>query len=185
MAQPLSAACSHITLGIFRSSFNSGLCSQTISLFDLLQNLCHQAEWLLSGGNQSLQSHTSCCSLQPRLSPVAKLLYIHPYIYLRTLHYPHQRVGHSSFSTDYTYCLHRLYPTVLYKTPFGIKLAKALDKVEKLKKHTTVILKAATWLCHLGLWGRTWAHYLSFSPVLWVCFWSLFHDSHPFYYPQI
>ena len=45
MTETLRGACYHIFSGIFRGSFNSGLCFKPISLFDLLQSLSYP-DWI-------------------------------------------------------------------------------------------------------------------------------------------
>lgn len=75
MTEPLRGACYHIISGIFRSSFNSGLCSKAISLFDLLQSSSYP-DWItfVWWGPESL-SQAPCYSLQPWLPLVAKFLH--------------------------------------------------------------------------------------------------------------
>lgn len=55
MTEPLESACYHIISGIFRSSFNFGLCFKTISLFDLLQSLSY-SDWITLVGTISFAS---------------------------------------------------------------------------------------------------------------------------------
>lgn len=75
MTEPLRSACYHIISGIFRSSFNFGLCFKTISLFDLLQSLSY-SDWItfVWWGPVSLPQ-APCYSLQPWLPLVAKFLH--------------------------------------------------------------------------------------------------------------
>ena len=65
-----------------------------------------------------------------------------------TLQYLCQRVAQSSLSTEYIYCLQRSCLLVHPPNPFWIKLAYGPKKIRvgKLREHTAVILKTASWL---------------------------------------
>lgn len=104
MTEPLRSACYHIISGIFRSSFNFGLCFKTISLFDLLQSLSYsQTELLCLVGTSLFLPQAPCYSLQPWLPLVAKLL--------------HTLMPHVASGVGYTFSvcfwLHPFYPVLL------------------------------------------------------------------------